>query len=95
MAEQETVGFSLLYLALSFVLLWLGHGRNVGVNGRVMVKAADGEGLLQPPEFKGHSVCAQEPQRTPVLPAPGCHAEMQVGGVYSSHRLPHALPSLL
>lgn len=47
MAEQEAIGFSLLHLALSSVPLLVGHGRKVGVNGKALVKAADGEGLLQ------------------------------------------------
>lgn len=47
MAEQGASGFSLLLLTLSSLPLLGGHGRKVGVNGRVLVKIADGEGLLR------------------------------------------------
>lgn len=45
--EQGAGGFSLMRHTLSSVPLLGGHGRKVGVNGQVLVKVTDGEGLLQ------------------------------------------------
>lgn len=44
---QEAGGFSLIRLTLSSVPLLGGHGRKGGVNGRVLVKVTESEGLLQ------------------------------------------------